>query len=350
MKTKLTLVILVGFFSFGVIYSCKEDDMCVQPKTQTLDLSVPQSLDKRSNLGRILFYDTRLSVNGAISCATCHQQSLAFSDGQQFSRGFENSLTSRNSPPVQNLGNSFLFWDGRESNLSTMVLKPIVNHVEMGMDNPEALVERVRNIGYYNQLFMDTWNDGVINSERIAECLSEFIQRLQATNSRFKLSLMGQAILTPIESQGQELFNNKYNCTGCHNPESLFGSPYNTTTITNGGFANIGLDGNTPDVGRQAVTNDPADAGKFKIPDLTNVAITAPYMHDGRFNTLIEVLDHYSHGIKAHPNLENQLKELNGQPLQLNISEQEKTAIIAFLNSMTDFQFITNPDFSSPFK
>ncbi len=347
MKTKTYLLPCSVLLIFLEISSCRKPASELTPKPVTPDFTEPVSLGPVGNLGRVLFYDTRLSVNNSISCASCHKQALAFSDNAAFSRGFENKLTLRNTIAVQNIfsggfgQNSSLFWDGREEFLENMVLQPIVNHVEMGMNNISDLVERVRNTPYYDELFKKAYGQSTtINAARIADALAWFITDISSFQTRYQQWKYGLNDLTAIEKQGDMLFFGKYNCGSCH---QLQGLAYEKK------FMNIGLDLNYSDAGRQHVTHDPADAGKFKVPDLRNVAITAPYMHDGRFKTLDEVLEHYSHNIAAHPNLDSLLKSSTNQPLRMNISDQEKEALIAFLKTLTDYTMISNPDLSNPF-
>lgn len=358
MKTKIFLsafflsIILIGF------YSCKKENVAVQ--TSVLKLNLPESPysyssingsnDKLITLGRVLFYDTHLSINNSISCATCHKQAYGFSDNTTFSRGFENKLTSRNSIAIQNLFNfssetGGLFWDGRETFLSSMVLKPITNHIEMGMNDDNAIAERVKKIPYYNQLFVDAFDgDSKITADRIANALAAFCGSIESKNTKFDQAKNGTASLSSLELEGSNLFFTKYNCASCHQSTAFayYGS-------IGSSFINIGLDENYSDKGRGAKTGLESDNGKFKVPSLRNIALTAPYMHDGRFATLSEVLDHYSHGIANNPNLDERLKATNGLPIQMNISEQEKTALIAFLNTLTDYSLVKDVRFSSPF-
>jgi cytochrome c peroxidase len=346
MKSQLTFLAAAGIiFTFN---SCTEDSFKVKPSP--VNLTIDQSQNPGTELGRVLFYDSHLSVNNAISCGSCHKQTLAFSDNVSLSRGFENIQTSRNAPPIQNLGNSFfgsseLFWDGRESFLQSMVLKPIVNHVEMGMNDMDDVVERVRNLPYYADLFEKAFGTPEVTADGIAFALASFTGSIFSFSTRFDRYMGGQeSALSAIELQGKNLFFEKYNCNSCHQTQESNGYQIG------GGFVNIGLDVNYVDKGRGAFTHHAEDDGKFKIPNLRNIALTAPYMHDGRFATLDAVLEHYSHGIINHPNLDSRLKGTDGQGLQLNITNEEKTAIIAFLNALTDFQMITNPAYSNPFK
>lgn len=347
MKTKLVFLAVAAItFNFS---SCTDDSFVVKPSPVNLTLDHGQA--PTVELGRVLFYDSHLSVNNAISCGSCHKQALAFSDNVSASRGFQNMLTSRNAPPIQNVGSGFffmnseLFWDGREFFLQSMVLKPILNHVEMGMSDMDAVVERVRNLPYYADLFDRAYGSPEITSEGIATALADFTGSIFSFSTRFDQYINGnQSALTAIELQGKNLFFDKYNCNSCHQTQEPNGYQ------TGGGFVNIGLDVNYVDKGRGGFTHNTADDGKFKIPNLRNVALTAPYMHDGRFATLDAVLEHYSHGIVNHPNLDPRLKGNDGQALKLNISAEERTAIIAFLNALTDFTMITNPEYSNPFK
>lgn len=346
MRLKFLTVAFVLATFISAFVACTDDSCDVTPRTVSLE--TPDG-NPTFQLGRMLFYDSHLSVNASISCASCHKQSLAFSDNVPFSKGFENRPTLRNSLPIQNIGlNNFqmlnLFWDGREAELQTMVLKPILNHVEMGMGTESDIIQRVRNYPYYADLFNKAFGSSEITGERISSALSSFVGSITAQSSRFDKSMFSGMELNALEKQGQELFITKYNCNSCHKiqlPGFYESNP--------GGFVNIGLDVDYADKGRFNVTQNPEDAGKFKIPDLHNVALTAPYMHDGRFATLNEVLEHYSHGIADNVNLDPRLKGASGAAMRMNISDQEKTAIIAFLNTLTDFSMITNKSFSDPF-
>jgi len=356
MRSKLFVVVFLLIAIASAFVSCNNEcDVSPTPVTLDLSNSDPQQLPNGQvetpafTLGRVLFYDSHLSVNASISCASCHKQALAFSDNTALSRGFENRFTLRNSQPIQNLGFSNptelnLFWDGRESFLQTMVLKPILNHVEMGMGTEAEIVERVSRYPYYADLFMETYGTSTVTSERISGALTTFIENISSTNSRFDRWRMNGSQLSAIELSGKSLFITKYNCNGCHKVE--IPGLYN---FSGGGFINIGLDEEYADNGRYNVTNNPWDRGGFKVPDLRNVALTAPYMHDGRFATLDQVLDHYSHGIANHPNLDFRLRNSEGNAASMNISDQEKAAIIAFLNTMTDYSMISCKSFSDPF-
>lgn len=361
------LSILAAFIAVLIVASCNKYEKA-KIQTQYLGNEIPQysefftpSQNAEVHLGRVLFYDKNLSVNNSISCASCHKQTNAFADNVDFSNGFENRKTKRNSIAIQNLSNDMLggfffeqhlFWDGRETSLNSLISKPIANHIEMGMDDPNALLSKLNKLDYIqNLVHLAYGNNQSITMEQLANSMAAFIAQL-TTQSKFDNSRMGivnptgsnpTATLNALEQCGEMLFTNTYQCNNCHNPSP---GPY----MSSAGFQNIGLDPSNIDKGRMNVTNDSHDEGTFKVPDLHNVALTAPYMHDGRFATLDEVLDHYSHGIQENKNLSSQLRDANGQPIKMNITPEDRTALIAFLNSMTDYEMISNPKFSNPFK
>jgi cytochrome c peroxidase len=369
----LTLLVIIGISV--ALFACSRMEDSVKPQTVALDLpESPYDYASSSNgaidffngvdnniatLGRVLFYDKHLSLNNSVSCGSCHKQTLGFADNVKFSAGFQNHSTLRNTLPIQNLNNSgvitvfdnffpsqpSLFWDGRASFLPNMVLMPITNHVEMGMGDMDQIVEKVKGLSYYNDLFTTAFGgENTVNSENIANALSQFVSSIFSGNTKFDKFRSGLTQLTALETEGRNLFFNKYDCNSCHQAEQLNGYELG------GKFANIGLEEVYTDKGRENITNDPSDNGKVKIPSLRNIALTGPYMHDGRFNTLEEVLNHYSTGIASTPGLDQRLKNDSGNPLRMNISDHEKTAIIAFLHTMTDYSMITDPKFSNPFK
>lgn len=366
---KLTL----AFSLFGIcLQSCTPgDDQAL--KDVHLELpATPYSYGSGSNdqiptLGRVLFYDNQLSVNNTVSCSSCHKQAFAFSDNAQFSRGFENKITSRNSMPIQNLRTSFfstedvvffpgdssfngssttkLFWDGREHNLNTMVLRPIVNHVEMGITDVEQLAEKLRAVPYYKDLFTQAYGTDEITPDKISNALGLFLQSITSSNTKFDKANRMEDQLSALEAKGRQLFSDEYDCNSCHHVETP-----NGYAVAGGTFGNIGLDPIYSDSGLAAVTRRPTDVGKFKIPSLRNVVFTGPYMHDGRFESLDEVLEHYSSGIQDNSNLDPKLTNSDGGPKQMNIPDGDKQAIIAFLNTLTDVQVLADPKFSNPFK
>jgi cytochrome c peroxidase len=362
MKSKLLLVVLC---TLVIWTACSTDETELQ--TAYLDLpETPLEYNVGSNnhlptLGRVLFYDKQLSVNNSISCASCHKQEIAFADNLAFSKGFDNNNTLRNSMPIQNVaGGSFfpepgfggdffpsfsaLFWDGRENNLQSMVLRPIVNHVEMGVRDMDALNKKIESLEYYDKLFTNAFGDNQVTTEKVATALSSFLMSITSNNTKFDKFLRQETELTDLELQGQELFFSTYDCNQCHQTQNPHGY------IMAGTFANIGLEATPTDKGLGGVTKVNSDNGKFKIPSLRNVALTAPYMHDGRFETLSDVIDHYSEGIQDDPNVDARLRDSENRPMRMHIPEADKKAIIAFLHTMTDTDMITNQKFSNPFK
>jgi len=304
--------------------------------------------DNGATLGRVLFYDTKLSLNNAIACASCHLQKNGFADVSRFSKGFDGGLTKRNASSIVNpAGMQTFFWDAREDNLQEMVLQPIKNHIEMGMDNFDALEKKLGQLDYYKPLFEKAYGDESITRERIADAMSQFLNSMVSSKSAFDSAVPGgwgvqdPGRLTLKQQQGMALFFGQAQCGVCHNPVAN-GSFFNES------FANTGLDANPSDKGLGA--NQPGMDGMFKIPSLRNVALTAPYMHDGRFATLREVVDHYSDKIQNTENLHWTLRGFDGQALRMNLSDSDKDALISFLEALTDDEYTQDPKYSNPFK
>lgn len=312
--------------------------------------------DAGATLGRVLFYDKKLSANGTISCATCHQQENGFSDDAIFSTGFEGGLTRRHSMSLVNAawyGRGRYFWDERAATLEEQVLMPLQDRVEMGM-TLEEVIAVVQDQSYYPSLFEDAFGTAEINEDRIAKALAQFVRSLVSVNSKYdegrkqvNMPTNNFPNFTASENNGKRLFflppaQGGGGCIGCHSTEAFI-NPDNGTT-------NNGLDAESKDdLGVFEAINNPAFYGSFKVPSLKSIALTAPYMHDGRFATLEDVVDHYSTGIQNHPNLGNALKDINGQPIRLNWSEQEKTDVVNFLKTLTDEVIIYDEKFSDPF-
>ena len=337
-------------------------DLPATPATYfTMGFSNDTSFNQKATLGRVLFYDGHLSLNNAISCASCHKQELAFSDNVAFSTGYEAKLTQRNSKPIANVTgfspfntqfesfaissqNMDLFWDGRENILGNLADRPITNHVEMGMDDPDKIPAKLASISAYTPLFQQAYGDNNITSARISECLAVFMASIRTGNSKFEMKIMGVASFNAQEARGFDLFTGKYDCNSCHH-------------ISSGGYLveqseskDIGLDSKYTDMGVGAITGYSGQNGTFRVPSLMNVALTAPYMHDGRYKTLGDVIDHYSHNIQPSANLDTALRNTDGTPKQMNITEQDKADLIAFLNTLTDYQMIADPKYANPFK
>jgi cytochrome c peroxidase len=376
MKTLRTLFLMSILGLAATLYSCeiselesRDSYLDLPSKTYNYNIGVNDGLP---TLGRVLFYDPRVSANNVASCASCHKQELAFSDNKAFSKGFKGELTERNSMPIQNIvstafpfgveissGGSFnstsLFWDGRKEDILKMVLDPIQNHIEMGVNNLEDLENKIASISDYKPLFIDAFGSAEINQSRIAKALSAFIVSIRSTQSKFDQSLLnGTGNFSSSEQFGKELFFSTYNCNSCHQLQEPVNGYQTAATVAGvgetGGFADIGLDENPTDGGAFRKTGLESDKGKFKIPSLRNIALTGPYMHDGRFETLDEVIDHYSNGIDNSANLDVRLRDENGNAKRFNIPTSDKYAIIAFLNTMTDNSLLYDKKFSNPFK
>lgn len=299
-------------------------------------------------LGRMLFYDPILSQDSTISCASCHQQKFAFSDGDlTFSVGINGALTKRNTPALYNLAwYEAMFWDGRAESIESQVFEPVRSHDEMNLSWTIA-EDRIKNHPIYPQLFNQAFPNSTIDSITIAKAIAQFERTLISNNAGFDRVLRGEAYLNAQEYAGYELMNDqsKGNCLHCHSTD---GNGLGTT----GTFSNNGLDtaksaAGFIDQGKGGITGLDRDMGAFKIPSLRNVAITAPYMHDGRFSTLREVLDFYATGLQPSYSVDSKLANVHRGGNHL--TDEEKEQIIAFLETLTDSVFINDPRHGNPF-
>jgi len=300
-------------------------------------------------LGRALFYDPLLSSNGKVSCATCHQQDKAFSDGFRFSIGVDSLVTRRNSMSLANLlWVKNLFWDGRSHSLEDQASIPMFDVHEMNQP-ADLSAMKLRSDKYYQQLFQDAFGDRKITGDRLIKALAQFERTLISAGSPYDHYLTGAYTPSQEEQRGLDLFMGhnassaaQVNCSHCH------GSPRLMVEL----FHNNGLDKEPTDHGREDVTQDRADRGRFRVPTLRNIAVTAPYMHDGRFETLRQVLDHYSDHVQTSETLSSFIADAaasDGRSGYL-LTDRQKNDIIAFLNMLTDTTFLTNPDFGPPQK
>ncbi len=339
----------------------------------------PQIDDDKVALGRALFYDKQLSRDGSVSCASCHRQNRAFSDNVAFSPGIDGQPGHRNAMPLANVSNfashyssiagkhPLLLWDERATTVEEQARIAITNPMEMGMDMP-GLVRRLNALDYYPYLVKRAFGDLQFTETRILEGLAAFVGAMGGLDSKFDKSMIqtsGQmtgsldTIVTAVyygssndttvvfslpffsvsEFQGLRLFVD--NCSKCHSPIRPLQEVF---------VACNGLDMDYADAGLGALTGRSTDAGVFKSPSLRNIALTAPYMHDGRFKTLPEVVEFYSTGVNDHPNLHPDMpRAADGSP-RPNWTAQEKANLVAFLNTLTDATITTDPRFSSPFK
>lgn len=341
MKTKCLLLVFIAVF-----VACQSDSDIAGENNSGLVLedfdyfedaipfqktaySLVENHDATAALGRILFYDTRLSQNNSISCASCHKQALGFADGQQFSSGVRNYQTSRNAMAlVNNAYQISHFWEGFSGDIEDHVLNPISNHIEMGMKNVDELVEKLSKMDQYNELFDQVYGEEV-SEDLITKSLSTFVASIVSYNSKFDKGLdINFSNFTLAEKAGKDLFFGKANCSNCH-----AGDHYSPSWREN---TNIGLDMDYEDEG--------AGGGQFKVPSLRNVELTAPYMHDGRFQTLEEVVNHYVNGVQDHPSLDWSLRQQS-----IDLSEEEQNQLIEFLHTLTDYQLVSEKKFSNPF-
>jgi cytochrome c peroxidase len=294
--------------------------------------------DAGATLGRVLFYDVRLSANNSVSCASCHQQQYGFGDTARFSRGVNGVRTRRHAMALVNARfyrNGRFFRDERAASLEAQVLRPIQDSVEMGL-SIDSLLPKLRRTPYYPALFRAAFGTKAITSEGVSHALAQFIRSLVSTHARLDSLFLGGgppnvAMLTPQEGEGRRLFTGDAGCTRCHRTNALdLDKP-----------DNIGLDSVDIDTG--------VVDGKFKAASLRNVAIRPPYMHDGRFGTLAEVVDFYDHGVKDNAHLDARLRRADGTPVRLHLSQRQRDAIVAYLTTFTDRQLLNDARFANPF-
>jgi cytochrome c peroxidase len=287
---------------------------------------------KGFELGRKLFFDPILSVDSTISCASCHHQKDAFADGgKAFSMGINNQTSSRNSPPVFNMAwNRSFMWDGGINHIEIMPFAPIINPKEMGEDLNDV-IEKLKNHSEYPGLFYNVFKQTSLSDQQMFWALAQYMANLVSANSRYDQYLKGKISFTEEEELGLLVF--RQHCAACHQ-EPLF---------TDYLFHNNGIDALFNDKGRFTITQNPNDLGKFKTPTLRNIALTEPYMHDGRFADLEAVIHHYNTNIKPSYTLSPLLNHSSGG---IPMNNNEKQALIAFLKTLTDDDFISNHELS----
>ena len=318
----------------------------------------------QATMGRVIFYDKRLSKNNSTSCASCHIQERAFADNTRVSKGFDgveghrNTLALAVTPGFEvsyggiNVdGNvafpsAFFSWDDSAFDLTEQSLRAITSEIEMGMTMNEV-VQRLSVDTTYAILAFNAFETSNIMEHHILEALRVFINSMSAVDTRFDEGLMltGGNPFTDFpnyltsENNGKRIFNR--DCASCH---------HELHTISLVATANNGIAISSDDQGKGDITNLDFHMGVFKVPFLRNIELTGPYMHDGRFESLSEVVDHYSENIQDHPNLNSNLKNVDGSPKKFNYSASEKEDIIAYLKTLTDLKILEDPKFSNPFK
>lgn len=340
--------------------------------------------DDKVALGRVLFYDKALSRDQSVSCATCHQQQRAFADGKAFGDGVQGRKAARNSMALANTTNfsahyrairsdmaPMLLWDERVNNLPDLARTALTNPREMDMTMPEV-VQRVKDKVYYTYLWTRAFGRTEVKEQDILECIGEFVAAIGSTNSRFDKALIqtsGQLSVTITDTIVSNIYYNPdpdpdttiittitlpffnqsefrglglfvTNCSPCHSPIRPFQVVFQACN---------GLEMDYADEGLGSITGNPAHNGVFKSPPLRNIAYTGPYMHDGRFKTLEEVVEFYSTGVVEHPNLHPRMRDENGSARK-NFTVQQKKDIVAFLHTLSDDAITYDERFSNPFK
>lgn len=341
MKVKSYLLILL---TIVVIYvSCKPDpSITVKQNTDDVSFRIPEGWptpfynfennavsNERFYLGRKLFYDPRLSRDSTISCGSCHQAFAAFAHADHdLSHGVDGLLGIRNSPPIFNMNwHTSFFWDGGVNHLESQPISPIQNPVEMDETLP-SIISKIQADEKYRQMFKDAWGSEEVTSQRIFKSLAQFMGLIVSDNSKYDQYKRGETILTSSELAGMKVYEE--NCASCHK----------APLFTDFSFRSNGLPPTAQnDTGRIRITRSDTDRYRFKIPTLRNLAYTGPFMHDGRFRTLDEVLDHYATGIQQLSNLDPFLK--NG----IQLTAQQRSDLLAFLNTLNDEKLVSDTRF-----
>ncbi len=325
-------------------------------------IPVDNQLTKKGvELGRHLFYDPVLSEGNTQSCASCHGQAFGFTDnGVQFSKGVDGIQGERNAMPLFNLAwDMDFFWDGRASTLEEQILEPVENPIEMHEEWPDAILKLQQDTNY-QRMFYQTFelDSAAIDRYFTAKAIAQFLRSIVSDGSYYAKYLRGDLFVMPNEDaviRGRDLFfkdppEGGVDCWHCHGENRLFKELGDISqTFSNNGLQSAITLADFNDIGLGGVTNDPTDYGKFKVPTLLNIALTGPYMHDGRFATLEEVIEFYNSGINENsPNIAPELLQ-DSLAFGLNMTQQDKDDLLAFLNSLTDNDMKNNPAYASPF-
>jgi len=291
-------------------------------------------------LGRELFYEKKLSGDNTLSCGGCHFAESGFADPRQFSPGIDGTVGDRNSMAIINLAfQDKLFWDGRDNSLEEQALEPVTNPIEMHEEWPDAIA-KIANDPKYPPMFEAAFGDDEVTVARVAKAIAQFERTVISSNSKYDRFIRGEVSFTPSELRGLDLFNTEVgDCFHCHGD---FATGFQ---FTDGLFHNNGLDSTFTDMGLYNVTGNPNDMAKFKTPTLRNIEYTAPYMHDGRFQTLEEVIEHYNMGGHISATIDPLMKAAGSGR---NWTEQQKQDLLNFLLTLSDPDFISNPDFQDP--
>lgn len=346
-------VVGIYIIALFLLASCKQDpeillgdghdhvhyDLNIPAGLPPMKIPADNPLTKEGiELGRKLFYDNLLSANNTMNCGSCHQlRNYTVDSNLALSTGIDGIKGTRNSMPLFNIGYSTtFFWDGGAADLETQVLGPIANPVELHEDIGNV-VKKLQQHPQYPSLFKKAFGTDVVSSKLIMQAIAQFERTMISANSKFDQWKSGKTSLTAEETRGMEVYlsETKGDCVHCHGIGSTF---------TDFEFRNTGLDSIPIDKGRSLITLNSSDDGKFKTPTLRNIAHTGPYMHDGRFATLRECIDHYNTGFKYTKNLSPELRTA----LKGRMSEQDINDLIAFLRTLTDYEFINNKNLDKP--
>ena len=349
------IILLTGF-----LMSCSSSDDTIGYQAIPKDIEIPQlfsdlllpplipsdnpQTEEGIRLGRELFYEPLLSGDGTQACANCHFSEYSFTEPTRFSTGITGAIGTRNAMPLYNMAWNFeanFLWDGRAKSLEEQVSDPIENVIEMNNTWPNALAT-LQATNNYPELFSQAFGTSTITKELVTKAIAQFERTLVSGNSRFDQYLLGdQNAITASEINGFNIFmdEERGDCFHCHGSNS---NPLWTDNI----FHNNGLDSSFDDLGLGGITGDPLDNGKFKSPSLRNLAYTSPFMHDGRFETLDEVINHYSEGLVYSETIDPLIKYIAEGGAQL--TEEDKADLKAFLLSLSEPGFTSNPDFQNP--
>lgn len=349
---------------FLLILSCGEDEPVQVVKLDETpynlqygnlpppDIPADNALTQQGvQLGRMLFYEKMLSLDGSQSCASCHNQINGFSDPLRFSVGVEMLEGRRQAMSVFNMGwhsNEF-FWDGRSHLLREQSLIPIEDPLEMN-ETLENVISKLSDSQMYRDQFKRAFGSEEITSEKMSLAMEQFMLSIVSYDSKYDKFLAGEVQLSESEERGRVLFETEYNpffpevsgadCAHCHGGANFENDQY----MNNG----LDIDANFTDIGREEVTGNLSDRAKFKVPTLRNIEVTQPYMHDGRFNTLEEVVEHYDLHIKQSSTLDPALIQVSDNG-GLNLTEQDKIDLVNFLKTLTDDSFLNNQEYADPF-
>jgi cytochrome c peroxidase len=330
---KLFIIFSIAF----LVFSCQKE----KPIIEEIEITYPdyfpapvydftnnQFTQKRFLLGKKIFFDKQLSSDGTISCNSCHAQTHGFADHNvSFSLGVNGAIGSRNSPSIANMiWSPYFMWDGGVNHIEVFSVAPITNPDEMHETMSNVLSKLNSNI-QYRKLFKEAYGSDLITDHLLLKAITLFMSKIISCNSKYDKMRQGKVEYNSMENEGYDLFKQK--CASCHT-EPLF---------TNYQFINNGIDSVFTDLGRAKITFNNEDRGKFKVPSLRNIELTYPYMHDGRFWSLEQVLNHYRSGIRnsetLHPTLTNGIE----------ITELEQQKIISFLRTLTDYNLMGDPLF-----